>query len=286
MEYDGLGRMLSRSVTTPDGEGDGTYAYSYYLTGNRESMSGGGTSAAYTYDDMGRLIQESETGNIQKIYDYDASGNRKQFTLTKGGATDINTAYVYDKMDRLHQVKENNVLKATYTYDDNGNRKTLTYDNGNSTEYKYNLANQVKQLKNKQNTAVLSQYDYTYFLDGNQQTKTETVTGKATAYGYDDLGRLVSEIETAGDSISYTYDDYNNRKTMTKNGVETGYEYTGTTGWLLKQKPKGMLPKQPDTPMTQMGTRHTRRQKSCSPIPGNWQSMESMYWERIWKAVL
>ena len=51
---------------------------------------------------------------------YDASGNRKLFTLKKSGATEINTAYTYDKMDRLKEIKENGQLTASYTYDDNG----------------------------------------------------------------------------------------------------------------------------------------------------------------------
>ena len=224
MAYDGLNRLLSKSVTTPDESGNKAYTYAYYLTGSRKSMSGDGTSVTYIYDDLGRLIQESE-GSITRTYDYDASDNRKLFKLIKSGTTEINTTYTYDKMDRLKEVKENGQLIASYTYDDNGNRLSLAYNNDNSVSYQYNLANRLKEITNKKGTTTLSQYSYNYYLDGNQQKKTD-YTGKVTTYVYDSLGRLTNESVTGEPAISYTYDDYNNRAAMT-----VAVQYVTTYGY-------------------------------------------------------
>ena len=74
---------------------------------------------------------------------------------------------------------------------------------------------------------------YTYYLDGNQATKTEQSNGiaKLTAYTYDGLGRLLEEQEIRNGvitTIGYTYDRQNNRAAMAVTGAEsstTSYAY-------------------------------------------------------------
>lgn len=73
--YDGLGRLLSKSVVTPDGKGNETYTY--MLTGNRLTATGGGITTIYQYDALGRLIKETETGGIEKTYTYDSMLDKK-----------------------------------------------------------------------------------------------------------------------------------------------------------------------------------------------------------------
>jgi YD repeat-containing protein len=94
----------------------------------------------------------------------------------------------------------------------------LKYASGNTANYDYNIAHKLVNLENKKETSILSQYQYEYYMDGNQSRKLDTAIGKSSDYIYDGLGRLLSETENQGtDTISkaqYTYDDYNNRKTM------------------------------------------------------------------------
>ncbi len=85
MTYDGVGRLLSKSVVTPEGSGDATYSYTYNLSGNIKTMSGGGVDTSYSYDDLGRLINETESTGIAKEYTYDAADNRKSLTVNKDG---------------------------------------------------------------------------------------------------------------------------------------------------------------------------------------------------------
>lgn len=227
--YDGMGRVLKKSVTTPDSQGNKSYSYTHTLTGNLLSSSGDSVNTTFTYDDRGNKITESMTNGITKEYAYDAGGNKISFITKQNGVAKIDTAYRYDKMNRLEQVSEGGQPKAIYTYDDNGNRKTLTYSNGNITVYQYNLANKLKSLTNSNNAITLSEYSYNYYLDGNQASKNETSKNKVTEYLYDGLGRLESETEKASGSsasaIAYTYDDYDNRTTMTKDSAQTSYAY-------------------------------------------------------------
>ena len=224
MTYDGLNRLLTNIVTnTSMPEYNSSISYSYTLTGNRLNVSGGSNSS-YIYDNLGRLITETE-GQITKEYTYDAANNRKTLIIKQSGQAKVNTSYTYDNLNRLYQVYENGQLTATYAYDSNGNRQNLTYSNGDSTDYTYNLANKLKMLSNKKGTTVLSSYTYEYSLDGNQVKKTDN-TGKITNYSYDGLGRLSNEAASGENAVTYTYDDSNNRKTMTvAGGAVTTYNY-------------------------------------------------------------
>ena len=74
---------------------------------------------------------------------------------------------------------------------------------------------------------VISEFAYTYYADGNQRTKTETLLGGdpvTTTYVYDGLGRLTAETK-GEDSITYTYDANGNRASMNRNGTVTAYAY-------------------------------------------------------------
>jgi YD repeat-containing protein len=130
-------------------------------------------------------------------------------------------------MNRLISVSANGTVQAAYTYDQNGNRQSVVYSNGLTTTYTYNNANLIINLKNKIGSETLSEYTYSYRLDGNQVSKTDH-TGTVTDYSYDDLGRLTSEaiqeygaiftsptLEGMPHKISYMYDNANNRSATT-----------------------------------------------------------------------
>jgi RHS repeat-associated protein len=195
----------------------------YTLTGQVRLQYNDGFTSANTYDELGRLVRVSETGNVIKEYSYDLRGNRTAFTLEVSGNTELNTTYDYDELSRLTSVKENGVTEASYTYDINGNRATMFYANGVITEYSYNLANMVTSLVSKDSYgAILTSYANTYYLDGNQRTKTDH-NGRTTLYIYDGLGRLKSEIESGAPdakSYAYTFDARNNRESLTVGGAE------------------------------------------------------------------
>ncbi len=91
----------------------------------------------------------------------------------------------------------------------------------------------------------MSQYSYTYALDGNQATKTEP-GGKATSYTYDGLGRLSAETETVSgvqtQQRAYAYDDASNRTQQTAAGSENyqiSYEYDRSNRLMSESKTGG-----------------------------------------------
>ncbi len=265
-KYDGLNRMISKSVCTQNGEGNAMYTYTYTKTGNISSITSGketdgmviefNTQAepklkqeynkvSYEYDSQGRLIKEIEMEGITKEYSYDENNNRKTFVIKQDGIVKHDMSYEYDNLNRLQYVYEKGEKIATYTYDENGNRHSLSYSNGNYIYYQYNLQNQIIYLENS-GADTLSEYWYTYYLDGSQASKKSAIgdTVVITNYVYDDLRRLVSEEEQEFGkptvTTKYSYDLSNNRKTMTvDNGlsmVETTYNYDANNRLISETK--------------------------------------------------
>ncbi len=84
----------------------------------------------------------------------------------------------------------------------------------------------------------ISEYEYSYYLDGSDACKTRTENGimEVTSYEYDGLKRLTSESVTTGnttDTYTYKYDDYGNRAEMAVTGSEnytTVYSYNDSQG--------------------------------------------------------
>ncbi|QIB70560.1 RHS repeat-associated core domain-containing protein [Aminipila butyrica] len=226
--YDGLSRKLSQSVTKNEATQSETMGYTQ--TGALAFTQNENLRTDYIYDDQGRKVKETDSNGVEKVYTYDTAGNVKTSVVKVNGTSKKELAYTYDKKDRLIQVYEAGMLVATYSYDANGNRNSLSYGNGDSSAYTYNLANMVTSLNNKKGSDVLSSYDYTYYLDGNQATKRDN-KGRQTSYSYDGLGRLTKEAESGvSDAITktYTFDRANNRSAMAVSGAEAyivGYTY-------------------------------------------------------------
>jgi len=239
--FDGMGRVLSESVTTPTGETLDKY-YDYTREGLLKKQSNGSLDITCGYDLLGRLTSQTETGGVVKTYAYNLRGDRTGFILKKNDAEIHNLTYIYDRLGRMTSVKEKGVELARYTYDTNGNRQTLAYpQTGVTVTYGYNHANLVESLENKRNGAVVSKFSYAYYLDGNQRTKTDH-TGKKTTYTYDGLGRLTGESETGGNSITYQYDSFGNRSRMETaegNPVITDYSYDRCNRLIQEEKTRG-----------------------------------------------
>ena len=161
-----------------------------------------------------------------KNYTYDLAGNRTGFQLVKRGKVVQDVTYAYDNLNRLAVVSENG-RQATYTYDANGNRLTLTYANGAAETYRYNKANWLTSIMNRNADDLVSLFNYTYYASGSRKSKADAA-GAVTEYIYDDLNRLTQEIESGGLTRSYTYDAAGNRAQLTVTGTEnyvTSYTY-------------------------------------------------------------
>lgn len=223
--YDGLNQLTQKSSSKT---GDDTYTYAYNKKGNRTSMSGGGVNTTYNYNNLGQLAKETLTNGIVKEYTYDMNGNRKSFQLKRDNSIQYTLTYDYDKRNQLTKVYEDGTVKAEYTYNPDGTLKKSSYGS-QTTEYTYNLANLLTEVNNSNGSTQISKYSYTYYVDGNQKSKFESVAGidkGTTTYTYDGLNRLVQE-QTPDNTYSYQYDIYGNRSRLTRssgNSVEYTYD--------------------------------------------------------------
>ena len=208
--YDGLNNLKTKSLS------DCTNAETkmYGMTGKIISAQNGTSTISYAYNDKGLPISETDTvAGTVKSFTYDSNGNRLTFTLARNGQIEISQSYVYDKLNRLISVSENGTVIAEYSYD-NKNNRIQTVSSGETTNYTYNIAN----LPTSQTTGDKLNEQYTYYLNGNQKTKTSN--GILTAYEYDGMNRLSKENDT-----KYSFDDFGNRKSMTSDNSITSYTY-------------------------------------------------------------
>ncbi len=188
----------------------------------------------YSYLTYNRSCIIQGSRKIKRTSEYNAHGLiTAELILNIAGLSIDSVLYAYDNMDRLEYVKDSGQEVAHYTYDDNGNRLGLTYSNGNSATYTYNLANKLVSLSNYDDGNLISQYTYTYNLDGNIESKTDS--NGTTYYEYDGLGRLYSVTEQNGTLTTYSFDDYNNRsyKTAVSGQTTTVVSYSYNAGCRL-----------------------------------------------------
>ena len=117
-------------------------------------------------------------------------------------------------------------------------RTSLTYANGVTETYRYNKANWLTDVENKNAGGVVSSFTYTYYASGSQKSKTDQA-GNVTSYTYDGLNRLTQEAETGGLTHSYSYDNAGNRAQMTVSGTEsyvTTYRYDAANRLLSENR--------------------------------------------------
>ena len=188
-------------------------------------------------DTTGRAVVTKELLLYAKQYTYDLAGNRTSLQVSTD-STVQNVSYTYDALNRLATVSEGGQQQAAYAYDTNGNRASLTYANGVSETYRYNKANWLTDVENKNAGGVVSSFTYTYYASGSQKSKTDQA-GNVTSYTYDGLNRLTQESETGGLTHSYSYDNAGNRAQMTVSGTEsyvTTYRYDAANRLLSENR--------------------------------------------------
>ena len=176
-------------------------AYSYYEDGLlSQSTDPDGQSITYQYDDLGRLVSNSE-GNE---YIYDARGNLASATNSLGKVT-----FGYDALNRLTSTTDMFNQTVAYEYDKAGNVVKITYPGGKEVLYTYHDDGRLRSVEDWMSGRTL----YSYHPDGRIASITYP-NAVTTTYSHDSLGRLI-EIETRGNSgvisaFTYGFDDGGN----------------------------------------------------------------------------
>lgn len=169
----------------------------------------------YEYDQLGRLVRETDPlGNVTG-YSYDARGN----LTTRSDANGNTVTYAYDANNRMLKKTYPDGSEESFSYDARGN--VLTAANRSITYiFSYDANGRVLSATDSNNGALKYEYD----LAGNR-TAMVTPGGERIGYRFDAANRLTAIVSPQG-SFAIAYDSLG-RKTRLRypNGVSTSYRY-------------------------------------------------------------
>ncbi|MGI6014415.1 MAG: RHS repeat-associated core domain-containing protein [Oscillospiraceae bacterium] len=250
--YDKFGRSTGVSVA---GNSLVTYAYAKDGSYDPKSMTyGNGAVANYTYDIFGRVIKQTYSGTNSSgnySYTYDANGNLWRVTDSTDSNNPVVYNYDYDSLGRLirSNKKKNGTtqLRTEHLYDSENRIKSQKWElpgKKYTEQYTYNTSNgSLTELKTSAGTISFVYDDllrlqtrtaspvienYTYIPGGNGANTTSTQIQQIAYTG------VTSWFTNT--TLSYTYDELGNIKTVTQDGITTEYFYDDDLGYLTKEE--------------------------------------------------
>ena len=251
-EYDRMNRPVSITVTDSEKEGTvEEYTYQYDVNSqiiketrmNLYPAEGTGRideTWDYTYDNLGRLLQttviDDRTGEtkIQKAYTYDDAGNC--LTETENGQTTVNTynllnqlvtggdtSYSYDANGNLTEESSADLVKQ-YTYDADNRLDTAVFtEKGQTKVQQQNTYNGEGQRISKTENGITTNYSYQsgslVYTDGGEDNRSFNIMG--------DAGNVIASEREDG-AYFYNKDMRSSTTTVTdgSGNCKAAYEYT------------------------------------------------------------
>jgi RHS repeat-associated protein len=260
--FDALGRVTQHIEYAANQSIVRQLSYGYDANGNVTSISSGGNTIRYTYDEIDRLASVTDQNGQTLSYAYDLTGNRTRLTYP-GNKT---VSYGYDAADRLQSLSDWLGRTTSYTRNQAGQVTDVLNGNGTKTHLAYDDAGRLIQLRNsKADGSVVSNHDLTLDDAGNiaqaavilplepilpagigsltYDTTNRLKTAAGKTYTHDDSGRIIEEDANGVQTIyrfdikdhigsivrgsttlsQYSYDPNDNRIGQIQNGVETRY---------------------------------------------------------------
>ncbi len=215
----------------------GTTTMAYDAAGRlTQTTDADGRVIQYSYDVADRLTGEvwknasAVTVNVV-TYSYDNIGNMLTAADYNGTVT-----YSYDALDRVQSYTNVFGLTLTYSYDANDNLTQRTDSLGGTLTYVYDNANRLtsEQFTGTGATGTTVRVDFGYDA-ANEQTSTTwysnltgTSTVAASAYSYDNAGRLTSIVNTNSSSVTHSYYTYT-YDNADRVSAQTHWSQVGTT---------------------------------------------------------
>ena len=199
LRFDGHDRQVrwvfpSKTVVGQVNEADHEL-YGYDAVGNRTSLrKRDGSTIGYSYDALGRMtlktvpVSASGAAGYSVYYSYDVGS--RQLYARFGSAAGPGVSSSYDTLGRLTATSSTmGGFTRTLAYQlDAGSRRTrLTYPDSTFFGYEYDAASRLTAVRENGGTVVAS---FSYNNAG--RVSGQSVSGAATAYGYDTIFRLAS----------------------------------------------------------------------------------------------
>lgn len=222
-DYNNDFRVISQSVNNTsipfDYDRDGLLTQAGDLTLNRrtdngllESTSIGSITEDLEYNPFGELksttFRNSDNDLFTQAYERDALGRITKKTETANNVTSV-FEYEYDVTGRLITVKKNGSITSRYTYDDNSNRLSQIRPSATTT----GVYDDQDRLTN------YGTLSFTYNLNGDLTSQTDSGTAKTTQNSYDEFGNLIT-VNDGSTTIDYIIDGQNRRIGKKINGLK------------------------------------------------------------------
>ncbi len=168
----------------------------------------GELTTTQTWDDFDRLATRTDRWDNTLIHGYDLNGNRTLLIDPAG----IPTTTTFDTLNRVDTVTTPGGV-TDYQYLANSLLSQIDYPNGTTSTWQYDPANRIRDLDHRQNTALISSFQYQYDRNGNRTEQIETHTSQpaeTTIYAFDPVDRLAT-VAYPEKTVTTTYDAVGNR---------------------------------------------------------------------------
>ncbi len=224
--YDADGRRSS--VTDAN---NNTTSFAYDVRGHLiETNYPDGTSTHAVYNEQGRRTSTTNQTGATTLFGYDAQGQLTSVTDPLGNVT----GYAYDLDGNLTSVTDANGHTTTYEYDPLNRKTKRTLPLGQLETFAYDFVGNLTAHMDFRGKTTTMTYDsrdriltkvpdpslgeathaFSYWPNGLRHTATNA--SGLTTYGYDPRDRLITK-ETPDGTLTYTYDDTGNVKTISSN---------------------------------------------------------------------
>jgi RHS repeat-associated protein len=227
-QYDPAGRKLQ---STDQNDDITTYAYtnSYYPDQPTQMTLPGEAPSSATYNADGQVATSTDANNTTTTYGYNQRGELCWQAPTTSSGTCSSPpqvpglqTFTYFNSEALASstnASGGGTKTATYTYDAQQKLLSNTDENGNTVSYSYDPAGDV--------TCV----GYPITLGGSSANcaNTPSATNAVVDYSYDNDGRITSESDWLGNSLSSTYTTNTQQSVSPSELTNVGYNCAGTS---------------------------------------------------------
>ena len=233
-DYDELNRLEQTTEQDPDGDAgpltSPVTTITYDEAGNvKTATDSNDNTTTNEYDELDRLIQVTSPDPDREgplpapitIYAYDPAGNMETMTDPNGHTT----SYTYDGRNRRVTMTDPDGGVTRFGYDSDNNLVRVVDPVDNVTRFIYDARNRLVLETDPFGKHITYDYDAS-----NNLVRKIDRNERVTRYTYDDVNRLrteewLAEDESVLNTITYTYDDASNLKTLVDNQSALVFTY-------------------------------------------------------------